>query len=195
VLFIAAVDSADVAAAATVALAILTAAYVVVTGRMASSASRSAKHSKDAALSAERAAEAMRESNELARASLDVGFDVHYYRSSPSNFLHLRCTGSTVYVRGATLEYFFGIHESDSTGAETWRRWEEDNVSLQPGWERSVPVLLHRGESIDWVWPGPDVDWPTDMAGGTVLLEYGFGRTDESRHRRLPINFRDQEFE
>lgn len=197
-------DAAGWTAVATVALVLVTIAYVVSAHRMAGAAEKSARDSADAAASAKEAAGAMKHANELQLAQLLVDFTVTYrahVQRTMGNFgrFTVTCTASTVYFHqlrllgtagGLPLPGYSRFRYEPPTDEEMADQlagiYRGQLCPIPPSdHPPRIPFLMQRGESVQVLYPEP----PVDPSAGTpldidVLVLYSLSEQGDVRSLR-----------
>jgi len=180
---------------ATLALVVVTAIYVALTKRLADAAKSSAESSKAAAETSREAAMASRTAAAAAVAELSVKFGVKPFKESltagdgPAGG---RWLGVIVTDMGAAV-FIHGAHLKRASRRGRWPHRGEayrvlSGIDLQP--IRDLPVLVHAGESVDFVVPEhltqgmfEEYRWLPTFASGTKAI----------RNHRIPFAISDLE--
>jgi len=150
--------SAQWTAVGTIALVIVTAIYVLLTGRVA-------RHARRSAAAAERAAEAAREAASATRANVPVDFRIDcilFGRGRHgAGIVRVESAAATVYLQELLLESLWG------PGLEPL----SSDVQCPPGSGMTVPAVLHRGNAAIFGWP---VDIPPRISSAWFKVGYSF---------------------
>lgn len=165
-------------------------------------ATRSARSAADAA-------EAMREANAIASASVEISFEVELKSNTQwdvaeSGPLIVKCTGATVHLLGAEIVMATGpilkdemeemeAEVEDENGWEVveelgWHRLEElDEKELVPDPQNPLPLLLHRGEEAEFEWPGPAMNPLDPLSFAELHVIYDIAGRGDVRRVRVPM--------
>jgi hypothetical protein len=148
----------------TLCLILLTARYVILTGHLTDSATRSAKAAQAAAQSAEKAAQAAQAQSAAAEAALPIDFDVVLdanYDTDPDTGeqfpiieqLEVTCSGATVFIHSVIIECAIFIRGHDGKIAFSLEQGPKALRFLDP--DEEEPIRRHRGEILVCNWSGP----------------------------------------
>lgn len=158
----------------TAVLALITGVYAYLTWLIAQRTDASANAARLAAEASQRAAEAAMRSALVAEATLPLSFTAKVDRHRDGKvWFTLFVKGATVMLHGAELE------------ATVWPQLEApsrdcDRVELRlpaVSRDRSLPVLIHRDESVSLEWPTPMLRLEDWACTGQIDLRYSLSRT------------------
>lgn len=175
--------ASQITAWATVILVGVTGVYAGLTWALVRQATRSAR-------SAAAAAEAMREANTIASASVQISFEVELnsnmqWDAAKSGPLVAKCTGATVHLLGVEIVWAAGPIPGETMG---WERIRELNDKvLVPDSRNPLPLLLHRGEEAEFLWPGPPMNPLDPLSFADLRVIYDIAGRGDVRRLRVPM--------
>ena len=174
----------------TIALAGISALYVVLTLRLARSTFRTAGAAEKAAAHAEAAARVAAEENALAEAQIDVGFkalyyDVTYDQDFPGGLIMLTSETTSVYVHRVTVDYLYT--GSLEVNAEALKGKELSPLSSTPG-----PPWFPKGSGATYGWPGTVALTKSSETLGGLAVESSFSPDGAVRSRSVRITWDDE---
>jgi hypothetical protein len=195
-------DPGEWTAVGTIALALATAAFVILTWRMAQAAKTSAADSAAAATSAHQAALAAHTANELLLAQLQVDFSVTYRVSRTEMLgnwadLFVTCIASTVYFHQLRLVGAVGPAApgnalfDDEDRAPTAEEREAVAAGIAPttlcppppsDFPLKLPYRMHGGETVNLLYPRPPLE---ESPHSSIRVRVFYSLTEEGEVRSI----------
>ena len=161
----------DWSAAGTIALTVVAAVTIVLTGR-------AGHHAKVSAQASERAAEAARAAAAVQEAAVHVDFDITAVAIAPAQevadgprpipvegVILIECTGANLWIHGLELR-------------SMWSEHREIGANLKCPPEDEMPARLHKGNGAAFDWPALDGP-PKEGALASFTVLYSFERDSE----------------